>query len=713
MAQEPSVLDYLKSKLTPWKGTPLRIPAPEPPGKPPEPPEKPREPTEPPAAAPARPVPWPWRAFLALLLALVAQMSLEPPSRAGTTGALLYVLAGCWLVWSTLKGEWVAHDPPGEQERPDSFGVRLYPLLIGVTLAGLSFLASSGNRFTLLSVSLCLAGLVLVVSAFWQSDPTRQPWLIRLRQFISRPQWNVAITRWSLLFAGLLLLAAFFRLYQLAQVPPEMISDHAEKLLDISDVLNGQTSIFFPRNAGREAIQMYLSAALIRWLGMGLNFITLKIGMAICGLLALPYVYLLGREVGGRRAGLLAMAFTGIAYWPNVLARSAMRLTLYPLFVAPTLCYLLRGLRTRNRNDFVLSGVFLGFGLYGYTAFRVVPPLVVVAVLLYLLHHLRSGVQLQARRAVWVLVIVALVSLVIFMPQLRYVQENPGAFLFRTVTRMGTAERPLPGPALQIFLSNLWNALRMFSWDDGQVWAMSVTGRPALDVASSALFHIGVLLLLVRYIRRRNWLDLFLLLSIPILMLPSILSLAFPAENPHLSRTGGALIPTFVIVGLALDGMMTALTNGLASIRRTGLAWALAGILFLWSCVLNYDLVFNQYERQYALSVWNTSELGRVIHGFTESIGSIDTAWVVPYPYWVDTRLVGVNAGYSIRDLALWPDGFQGTLADPRAKLFLLHPDDTANLEMLRQLYPDGNVQPYTSSIEGKNFVIFFVPPQE
>jgi len=31
----------------------------------------------------------------------------------------------------------------------------------------------------------------------------------------------------------------------------------------------------------------------------------------------------------------------------------------------------------------------------------------------------------------------------------------------------------------------------------------------------------------------------------------------------------------------------------------------------------------------------------------------------------------------------------------------------------LRQLYPDGHVQLYTSSIEGKNFVIFFVPPQE
>jgi len=44
-------------------------------------------------------------------------------------------------------------------------------------------------------------------------------------------------------------------------VPGEMFSDHAEKLLDVGDVLNGKLSIFFPRNSGREAIQMYLTAA--------------------------------------------------------------------------------------------------------------------------------------------------------------------------------------------------------------------------------------------------------------------------------------------------------------------------------------------------------------------------------------------------------------------------------------------------------------------
>ena len=93
----------------------------------------------------------------------------------------------------------------------------------------------------------------------------------------------------------------------------------------------------------------------------------------------------------------------------------------------------------------------------------------------------------------------------------------------------------------------------MFNWDDGEIWVHSITHRPALGVVSGALFLIGIVLLLIRYLRKRHWLDLFLLLSIPLLAMPSILSLAFPGENPALNRAGGAYVTAFVIAGLALE----------------------------------------------------------------------------------------------------------------------------------------------------------------
>ncbi len=278
-------------------------------------------------------------------------------------------------------------------------------------------------------------------------------------------------------------------------------------------------------------------------------------------------MYLLGKEIGGKRVGLFALFFAGIGYWPNVISRVGLRFPLYPLFVAPTLYYLLRGLRTRNRNDFILSGLFLGLGLHGYSPIRMMPIVVVIAIGLYLVHAQSKGVR---RDAILWLVILGLASLVVFTPLLRYTLDNPKSFSYRAFSRVGSIEQPLPAPVHEIFFSNLWRGLGMFNWDDGEIWVHSVTHRPALDVVSAALFLIGVVLLLIRYIRKRHWLDLFLLLSIPLLTMPSILSLAFPGENPALNRAGGAYVTAFVIVGLALDGLLTGWVREGANGNRLG-----------------------------------------------------------------------------------------------------------------------------------------------
>jgi hypothetical protein len=238
----------------------------------------------------------------------------------------------------------------------------------------------------------------------------------------------------------------------------------------------------------------------------------------------------------------------------------------------------------------------------------------------------------------------------------------------------------------------------------------SVTNHPALDVISAVLYFLGVVLILVRYVRQRTWQDLILLLSVPMLMLPSILSLAFPDENPALNRAAGAVVPVFLIVAISLDGLMSAIEKRVPSKAGFTLSWGLAAILILFSALGNFDLVFNQYQRAYALSSWNTSEMGGVVHDFGAMYGSTETAYVVPFPYWVDTRLVGVNAGDPTRDYAIPPEQISATLSDPRPKMFLVYPEDTPDLDLLRQIFPHGNLSTYKSQV-GKDFYIYMVPP--
>lgn len=686
------------------------------------------EPAPEPVAFPPRAgSPFSWRVLLGLALALLAQYMLEPAGNVIALGSFqleksgrnvpfalgLYALAFGLILWSVLRRETGLPGLLPGHDRLDPETVRLVPLVLSALLALGAYASFGGNHFNWLNLTLWLLSILFFGYALWL--PYRR--VRRERSLEERRR----IILWGLLLVYVAALVIFFRAYRIDTVPPEPFSDHAEKILDVYDVSQGETRIFFPRNTGREAIQMYWTLVVSWIFGTDLSFLSLKIGTVLLGLLTLPYIYLLGKEVGGMRVGLFALLFAGLGYWPNVISRVGLRFPLYPLFVAPTLYYLIRGLRTRNRNDFILSGLFLGLGLHGYSPIRIMPFVVVIAIGLFILHVRSKGLR---RDAILWLVILGLAALVVFIPLLRYTIDHPDDFSYRALSRLGSVDQPLPGPALQVFFSNLWNGLLMFNWDDGDIWVHSVTQRPALDVVSGALFLIGILLLLVRYIRERHWLDLFLLLSIPLLALPSILSLAFPAENPALNRASGAYVTAFVIVALALDAIISSLLvvveagTGRGKLRA-GLTWGLVIVLMLWSGAQNYDLVFRQYNQAYRNGSWNTSDLGAVIKTFEKRYGTTDTVWIVPFPHWVDTRLPGVWAGIPNRDFALWRENLPETVQLPGPKLFLVKanqesPDtnDNETLNVLWNLYPQGKLELYDSNVSGHDFWMFSVPAQ-
>jgi hypothetical protein len=638
---------------------------------------------------------FPLRSLLALCLALGGQALLEPQNRQVNLAIALYFMAACLCIWAYTKNEWHLPALPVPLQTPIDLGTRVVPFFLSIILALAAFWEFGGGVFTFTNLLLWLPSIGLLFYGLWITPPKvgRQ----------NDPAARRKKILWSVLVLGVFAITLFFRLYHINSVPAEPVSDHAEKLLDIYDITQGQYKVFFPRNTGREGFQMYWTLLVASVFRTGLSFLSLKLGTALLGMITIPYIYLLAREIGGRRVGLFALFLFGIAYWPNVISRIGLRFTLYPLFAAPTLFYLIRGLRTRNRNDFLLCGFFLGLGLHGYSPSRIVPFLVVAAFVIYAV-HIRSKENRQ--QALWWLMIVSVTSLFVFLPLLRYWLANPDIFGYRAMTRLTSSETPLPGPAWQIFLSNLYRALLMFNWDNGSIWVHSVPGRPALDVVTGALFVMGVILLTARYIRHHDWRDLLLLVSIPLLLMPSVLSLAFPAENPSLNRTGGAADVVFIISALALDGFVSSLGSDR---KRVFIAYGLTAFLFAASAFQNYDLVFNKYDAIFKAGAWNTSEMGRLISDFRARYGETDSVWIAAFPYWVDTRLPGVWAGIPNRDFALWSDGFSATVSVPGPKMIIYKLDDLKTENALKVLYPNGVFTRYTSSYPGKDFMVLTV----
>jgi hypothetical protein len=651
-------------------------------------------------------VKFPWRSLLALLLAILAQVQLEPPAQNFVIGIALYAAAAVLLVWALFMKEWGAFTRQEMVETSIGLTIRAVPLFIFIPLIFASFLLFGGNRFTALNVLLWIATLAAGLWTFWEP---RKPEGLKTTGLIRR--WFLKGNRldtWKLLVLGVFLVSAFFHLYQLNTIPINMTSDHTEKLLDINGVLHGQTQIFFSNNGGREPIQFYLAALFIKLFNTGLTFLTLKLTMAVAFLLSLIYVYRLGKELGSKWTGLFFMALLGISAWANIISRVGLRLVLAPVFIAPVLFYLFRGLRTSQRNDFILAGILTGLGLLGYSAFRVMPLVVVVGVLIFMVYHKFRRVN----RSTWLgLALLALFALVMFLPLLRFAVDYPDVIGFRTITRMTSAERQLPGAVIQVFLSNFWNATVMPFWKDGSTWVISVPDRPALDVISAALYFMGLVLMIFRWLKSRRWQDLFLLVMIPILMMPSILALAFPEENPSLSRAGGALIPIFLICAIALEALLTGLWKRSRSPIAKVLVVLLGVGLLGFSAVQNSNIALVQYPQQYKNATWNTTQMGVVAKEFVQLGGSPYNVWVVGVPYWVDTRLVAISAGYVGVDYAIWPEDIAaGTLKNSGAKLFIVKADDVKGMNTLTELYPQGTAILHTSDVAGQEFYAYVVP---
>src|SRR5690606_24580623 len=259
---------------------------------------------------------------------------------------------------------------------------RLHPrrVVTGLSALFLSLIAlrfTANNLFTFIGFWSWIASIVLWVIALAPQDDGPVEWLRGLIARARSIRWRSGTT---LALAAILLLAAAFRFSDLQTVPPEMTSDHVEKILDSYGVLNGQHNIFFANNGGREPFQMYAMALVAQLPGLGLNHYTLKLLSAVEGLIAVLLLFWMGREVVGtedRRfgnlVGLLLAALVAASYWHTVLSRLGLRIVLTTAVTAVLLVLLARAMRHNRRADFIKAGLVLGFGLYTYQAVRMLP----------------------------------------------------------------------------------------------------------------------------------------------------------------------------------------------------------------------------------------------------------------------------------------------------------------------------------------------------
>lgn len=500
---------------------------------------------------------------------------------------------------------------------------------------------------------------------------------------------------------GVLLVAALFRFYDLPNLPPEMTSDHAEKLLDVRDVLNGMRPIFFPRNTGREPAQFYVTALLAGPLGLGLSYMALKVGTALVSWLTVALTMWAVRwGLGGsRRLALLTGLLLAISKWHVAISRVGLRFPYTPLATALVLGFLWRAVRFNHTRDWVLTGLALGLGLHGYTATRIVPLLVAVAFAVAFLWARPPRTAWPD----WFLrgALAPLSTVIAFVPLLRFSLEHPDLFWYRSTSRMASG---IAEPGMDVFLLNLKNAALAFHLHGDSAWPNAVLGDPFLDRITGVLFVIGIALVLVNLIQRPRIEWAVALLGLPILILPSVLALAWPNENPSVVRMGGALPIVMLLSALPLDTMLQRASRHARHWRLLALAGTT--ILILWAAVLNWQTYFVTYRAQYAQSSWNSSEIAQEILAVAPYVGGVEHVYIFSYPHWVDTRNVAFNMKnpdwnrvlFTIADIENAPDEVRAIIFNPNDRVHILSVETLWNNDVCR----------YTvaSRTPGKEFVV-------
>ena len=505
-----------------------------------------------------------------------------------------------------------------------------------------------------------------------------------------------------------ILIAIFFRLYELSHTPPGLHYDEAFDGLEAKRLLRGEGfPIFFEGNFGEEPLSIYLVAGAFALLGE--TIFNIRLVSALVGIITVPALYLLAKELFRLEEGslsylpLLSAFSLATLYWHIHFSRVGIEPILLPLFAVLASYFLWRGFRTGRSLSFALSGIFLGGSLYTYRGARLLP-------LLFILLCAYRAVMEKGflRRHLLGLTILFSVAFLIFVPLGYYFLAHPQIFLDRELglgiftSGMGS-QTPLA-----TLVGNLGKSLALFSLRGDENPRSNLPGRPALDPFLSLAFMVGCGVSIVRGKRSQY---AFLLLWLGVMLLPTTLS----EYAPHFRRAIGVTPALALLVALGL----TRLTDLLERLVRSWSSWPgqtpqrVSISLIAGGLLFSGLITFRDYFLIWGPSndLFSAFDVGLVdMADYIRGLPSQERLYLSPVRSDHPTLLFLLD-GINTKSL----DGREGMVlpGDDRATTYLIitHEDKTS-LPLLRRYLPQGEVAFKSRDRRGETYFVAYRVPK-
>ena len=475
----------------------------------------------------------------------------------------------------------------------------------------------------------------------------------------------------ALLLAGLLLLAAFLRLYQLAELPQGLWYDEANIGLEGRRILTDPNfRPLYAQSTTSPAAYVYLVAGAEALLGS--TVLAVRLVPALAGVLTTAVAYAVGRGLFGPWAGLCAAALFAVSRWDVTFSRVGMQGATTPLLTLLSCALALAALRSGRATAYAMLGVSLGALFWFYSA-NLLFPLVLLVALGALIAP--AGSLLRAQRRGLALALGGL--LLVAAPVLLDTWMRP-ELVFNRPQNASVFKDKAPSEAAQAIGESTVKHLQMFHIQGDANGRHNLPAAPMLDWATAVLMLLGLTVALKRWLDPRSALLLSWLL---VMMLPGVLSVEF--EAPQGLRSIGALPAALLLATVGAHQARALLTPYLPP-GRWGSAAALVGLGLVTA--LNAGTYFGPQAED--LATWSSYSMAESIVGrrLAETQDRGDRALVSVFYQRHPTVAFLSAADYETFD----PSAHLPLRQEADTALFLA-PQEEATYLVLRSYYPEAD----------------------
>ena len=322
------------------------------------------------------------------------------------------------------------------------------------------------------------------------------------------PQWDmsweylrswIARHRWELLLVALLTgVAAFLRLYRLADLPPGLHGDEAWTGLDALRILDeGWIGPYVGSALGQPTGPLYFTALIFKLSDVSL--FTLRLSIALFGIVTVPLAYFMFRLGFGHWVAVFGTVALTFSYWHIHFSRTAFMVISMPMIITLAAIAAFWAMRSTRKTPWFLTGLVLGVGMYTYNGY---PGFLVAASVLFAVHF--AVLRGRWRHYLLRYVLLALGFVLAALPMIHLAAQSPGFYLSHA-RHVSVARDPgfLAADSFEekvgFVAKRAWHAATLLIRHTDIDYTDATGGRGALNPLLALLAYLGLAVSLAKW----------------------------------------------------------------------------------------------------------------------------------------------------------------------------------------------------------------------